>query len=116
MGWLDAAMATATGIAVFVLVVAGVATALTGLLPNPVVIAIPVGIGFGMAAMTGTYIGLAAEPSTREYRAAFACGAFGVTSLGVGAVAIGAGLQLTAVVAAAVGAGLFAAVGVLVAF
>jgi len=116
MAWLDATMAMAAGVAVFVLIVSGVSTVLTGVFPSPVVIAVPVGTGFGMAAMTGAYIGLAAEPTTREYRAAFASGAFGATFLGVGAVAVGAGLPSVAVLAAAGGAGLFAAVGVLLAF
>jgi len=116
MSWLDATMATAAGIAVFVLIVSGVSTVLTGVFPSPVAIAVPVGIGFGMAAMTGTYIGLAAEPTTREYHLAFASGAFGVTFLGVGAVAVVSGFPLVVVLAAAGAAGLFAAVGALVAF
>lgn len=116
MGWLDGLMATTTGIAVFVMVIVGVSTALSGVFSNALAISAPVAIGVGMAAMTGTYIGLAAEPNTREYRAAFASGAFGVTSLGVGVVAVGAGLPLLAVFAAGAGAGLFAALGVVVAF
>jgi hypothetical protein len=115
MGWLDATMATAAGVAVFALIVSGVASVLSGVAPNPVQIAIPLGIGFGMAAMTGTYIGLAADPRSHVYRAAFASGAFGVTSLGVGVVAVGIGSTLGLVLVAGAGAGAFAAVGVLVA-
>jgi hypothetical protein len=115
MGYLDATMATATGVAVFGLVVYAVATALTGVFPNPVQIAIPVGIGFGMAAMTGTYMGLAGKAGSREYRIAFASGAFGVTSLGVGLVAFGTEGSIPFALAAGAGAGLFAAVGVLAA-
>jgi hypothetical protein len=112
MGYLDATMATTTGVAVFALVVYAVATALTGIFPNPIQIAIPVGIGFGTAAMTGTYMGLAAKTEGKEYRIAFASGAFGVTSLGVGLVAFGTDGSIAFALTVGTAAGLLAAVGV----
>lgn len=115
MGILDATMSTAVGVAVFAFVVATVGSVLTGLFPNAILIATAVGIGFGSAAMTGTYIGLDADPGSREYQIAFASGAFGVTFLGVGIVAFGTGWTVGMALLAGAAAGLLAAVGVVVA-
>lgn len=114
MDLFDPLVSFAAGVAVFALTVFGVATLLTGVLPSPVQIATPVGIGTGMAAMTGTYMGLGGDPGSREYRLAFASGAFGVTFVGVFLAAFGSGSRLPVSLSVGTGAGVLAALGVAV--
>jgi hypothetical protein len=103
-----AAGATAFGAVVLALV------SLPAPLPAvPTVLAVPVGLGVGMAAMTAVYVGLGDDPSTRHFRGAFAAGALGVTLLGVLLAGLLAGATPRVAVAAAAGAGVLAAVGVL---
>lgn len=82
----------------------------------PLVLAMPVGIGIGMATMTAVYVGLGDDPASRHYRGAFAAGALGVTLLGVLIAGLLAGATPRLALLAATGAGVLAAVGVLVAF
>jgi hypothetical protein len=113
MGYSDAFMATASGVAAFALSFGAAVAAIATVLPNPQQIGMPFALGIGMAAMTGTYIGLAQPPGTLEFRIAFASGAFGVTFLGVFVAGFAAGGGLSIALASGGGAGVLAAGGVL---
>ncbi|MFW6017223.1 MAG: hypothetical protein ACOCPX_00225 [Halapricum sp.] len=114
MGYTDAVLSTAAGIAVFALVFVVTVPLIGSTFPNPEQVSMPVALGFGMAAMTGTYMGLAGRTRSREYRLAFASGAFGTTVLGVFLVGYGASGDPQFALAAGAVAGALAGVGVLV--
>ncbi|MCU4718511.1 hypothetical protein [Halapricum hydrolyticum] len=114
MGYTDAVLATAAGIAAFALVFAAAVPIVGAALPNPEQVSMPIALGFGMAAMTGTYMGLAGRAGSREYRIAFASGAFGTTFLGVFLVGYAASGDLQLALSASAVAGALAGAGVLV--
>lgn len=109
---LTPVLAFAAGTAVFVIVTLGVAALIQPVIEFSLIPAIPVGIGFGMAAVTVIYVGLADDPKSYNYQFAFALGAFGVTFLATLAAAVATGTGLVVGLAVAGGAGLLAGVGV----
>jgi len=115
MSYADAVLSTSAGIAVFALVFAAAATALGTVFPDPGVISMPIGIGFGAATMTATYVGLAATPGSLEFRIAFASGAFGTTFLGLFVLTYGMRADLPFALLVGTASGLVVSGGVLLA-
>jgi len=113
MSYVDGVLSTAAGIAVFALVFVAAITALGTVFPNPGVISMPIGLGFGTATMTATYVGLAATPGSLEFRVAFASGAFGTTFLGLFVFTYGLRADLPFALLVGTGSGLLASAGVL---
>lgn len=114
MRYEDPILATSAGTAVFAATTAVLSTALSGVFEFSLLVAIPVGLGFGMATMTAVYVGLADRVGTRHYTVALAAGAFGVTFLGTLAVGVTTGSPMPWALPVAAGAGVLAAVAVVV--
>lgn len=116
MGRETPVMAFFAGVTVFVLTVLPIEALLGRVVESGLLLALPIGIGMGMAAMTVVYVGMGDDPSSRHYRAAFALGALGVTFvfvLGAGVVS-GGGFHFS--VGASLVAGVITAVGVAIGF
>lgn len=107
-------LATAAGAMTFVVTTVAVGTVLTPLVDGPLVLAGPVGIGTGMAAMTVVYVGLGDDADSQHYRFALSLGGMGLTFVVVllGAVLSGFGLGNGFVAGAATG--MAAALGIYV--
>lgn len=110
-------LSTAAGAMTFVVTTVAVGTVLTALVDGALVLAAPVGLGTGMAAMTVVYVGLGDDADSQHYRFALSLGGMGLTFVAVliGAVLAGFGPGDGFVAGAATGMlaalGIYAAVG-----
>ena len=114
MDRLTPVLALGAGATIFAGTVVLVETALSVFVTYALILAVPIGIGTGMATMTVVYVGLADDPASRHYRFAFGLGAMGVTFLAVFAVALLTGTAWPTALLVAGASGAIALVGVFV--
>lgn len=114
MDRLTPVLALAAGATIFAGTVLLVETLLSLFVEFALILAVPIGIGTGMATMTVVYVGLADDPGSRHYQFALGLGAMGVTFLAVLGVALLTGTTWSTGLLAAGASGALALLGVVI--
>lgn len=105
-------LSTAAGAMTFVVTTVAAGTVLTPLADGALVLAAPIGLGTGMAAMTVVYVGLGDDADSQHYRFALSLGGMGLTFVAVLLGAVVAGFAIGDGFVAGAAAGMIAALGV----
>ena len=109
---LSGVLAFAAGVTTFVVTTVAVGTLVRPVVDATLLVAVPVALGTGMAAMTVVYVGLADDADSDHYRSALSLGAMGVAFVSVLVGGIAGGIGLSTAIVAGAAAGMIAALGV----